>query len=138
MKLKAEHKKAILDEFTFTAKKMRETEALDQKLFYFSGTFGLLSRVFNSEFNSKLVMAHLILTTAHANILTRINALKSGDTTVMLQKEFFEKLTLTIEDFAARIKKDEDIYDVLERIALLTYVTTGNGYYLLQRGLFSL
>jgi hypothetical protein len=138
MKLKTEHKKAILDDFAFAAQKMKELEALDQKMFYFSSTFGVLSRVFNIEFHPQLVMAHLVMTTAHANILTRINAMKGGDNTVMLQKEFFEKLTLTVEEFAAKVKKDEDIYDVVQKIAVLTFVTTGNGYYLLQRGLFNL
>lgn len=138
MKLKVEHKKSIVDEFAFVAKRMRETELLDQKLFYFSGTFALLSRIFNSEFHSQLTMAHLIMTTAHTNILARINAIKGGDNTVVLQKEFFEKLTLAVEEFAARVNKSEDIYDVVERIALLTFVTTGNGHYLLQRGLLSL
>ena len=138
MKLKTEHKKAIVEEFAFVAKRMRETEPVDQKMFYFSGTFLLLSRVFNSEFHSQLAMAHLIMTTAHTNILARINAIKGGDNTIMLQNEFFEKLTLAVEEFADRVKKDRDIYDVVEKIALLTYVTTGNGYYLLQKGLFSL
>jgi hypothetical protein len=138
MKLKAEHKKAVLDEFAFAAQRMKETEAFDQKMFYFSSTYGVISRIFNVEFLPQLVMAHLIMSTAHGNILARINAMKGGDTTVVLEKAFFEKLTLAVEEFAARVKKDEDAYDVIEKIALLTYVTTGNGYYLLQRGLLKL
>ena len=33
------------------------------------------------------------------------------------------------------IEKDEDTYLVLEKISNLTYLTTGNGYYLTQRGI---
>jgi hypothetical protein len=138
MQLKAEHKRVILEEFGYAARMMREVQTLDEKLFYFSSTYGVLSRVFNSEFNSQLVFMYLVLTNTHATILARIQAVRAGDNTIVLKEDFFEKLTNTVDDLMNRIKSGKDVYDVLEKIAVLTYATTGNGYYLLRKGAFSI
>lgn len=134
MKLKAEHKKAIIEDFTYAIKTMREAQTFEEKLYYFSSTYGVLSRVFNLSFNPQLLFVHQILSTAHATILGRVQAIKSGDTTILLKDDFFEKLTKAVEELANLIKSDKDVYEVLEKIAVLTFVTTGNGYYLLQKG----
>ncbi|MFA4917523.1 MAG: hypothetical protein WC560_12755 [Syntrophales bacterium] len=134
MKLKAENKRKILEEFDYAARTMREVQTLDEKLFYFSSTFGALSRVFNSDFDSQLVFMHLVLANAHATILGRVQAMRAGDSTIVLKEDFFEKLTNTVDDLINRIRDGQDVYDVLEKIAVLTYVTTGNGYYLLRKG----
>ena len=138
MKLKAEYKKAIIGDFRYAAKKMMEVQPPDQKLFYFTSTFGTLSRIFNFEFSSELVFAYSVLSSAHATVLSRIGALKAGDITVSLQGDFFERLAHEVEELAKLIEKNEDIHLPLEKITLLAYITTGNGFYLLQRGMLSL
>lgn len=137
MKLKAEQKRMILEEFDYAARTMREVQAFDEKMFYFSSTFGVVSRVFNSDFNSQLVFMHLVLANAHATILGRVQAMRAGDSTIVLKEDFFEKLTNTVDDLINRIKLGKDVYDVLERITVLTYMTTGNGYYLWRKGVFT-
>ena len=138
MKLKAEHKKAVMEELEYAARMMREVQTLDEKLFYFSSTYGVLSKVFNTEFNSQLVFMHLVLTTSHATILARIQAMRAGDNTIMLKEDFFEKLANTVDELINQIKSGKDVYNVLEKIAVLTYTTTGNGYYLLRKGAFNI
>jgi hypothetical protein len=138
MKLKTEHKKAILEEFEYAAKMMREAQTFDEKLFYFSSTYGVLSRVFNFDFNPQLVFMHLVLNSVHSTILGRVQAMRAGDNTIALKEEFFEKLTNTVDELISKIKSGADVYDVLEKFAVLTYATTGNGYYLLRKGTFSI
>ncbi len=75
---------------------------------------------------------------AHGAILARANALKAGDFAVTIEENFFEKLAFQVEEIANLIEKGEDIYLPLEKIALMTYATTGNGFYLLQRGVLSI
>jgi hypothetical protein len=135
MKLKAEHKKALLEEFDYASRAMREAQTAEEKLFYFSSTYGVVSRVFNFECEPQLVFMHLVLNSAYGTILTRLQAMKAGDQTILMRDDFFEKLTKALEELTQRIKTNTDIYDVLERIVMLSYITTGNGYYLLKRGL---
>jgi hypothetical protein len=134
MKLKADHKKAILEDFEYAAKMMKEVQTLEEKLFYFSSTFGVLSRIFNLNYDPQLVFMHQVLAGAHGTILNCIQGIKSGDKVIMIKEDFFDKLTRTVEELANTIKADKDTYDVLERIAVLSFFTTGNGYYLLRKG----
>ena len=138
MKLKAEHKKMILEEFGYAARTMREVKTFDEKLFYFSSTFGVLSRVFNADFDSQLVIMHLILANAHATFLARVQAMRAGDSTIVLSEDFFENLTNMVDDLIKRVTTGKDTYDVLEKIAVLTYATTGNGYYLFRKGVLAI
>lgn len=134
MKLKAEYKREILEDFEYAARTMKEVQTPIEKLFYFSSTFGVLSRVFNFQFDPQLVFMHQVLSSAHATILARIQAIKAGDNTIVLKDNFFDSLTQSVEELMKRLKSDKDVYDVLEKIAVLTFVTTGNGYYLLRKG----
>jgi hypothetical protein len=137
VKLKPEHKKAIAEDFGFAVRMMKESQNYDAKLFYFSSTFGVLSRIFNINFDPQLVFVHQILAAAHGTILGRLAALKGGEQSIMLDDGLFDKLSQATEELAERIREDKDSSDVLQRIALLTFAVTGNGYYLWKKGAFS-
>jgi hypothetical protein len=137
-KLKAEYKKAITEDFAFAAKMMKENVPFDAKLFYFSSTFGTVSRILNAAFDSHLALIYMLLTTVHSNVLGRVVAMKGGEQSFPLKEDFFDRLGAEIEELAARLKNDADTGDVLEKIALLAFATTGNGYYLLQKGMFTI
>ena len=134
MKLSSEHKKLILEEFDFAIQKMKESQTQDQKLFYFSSTYGVLSRIFNIEFDSELVLIHAVLNNAYTNMLARFKAIKAGEVAVTFPANYFDKLIDCTEELADKIKKDSSLYDTLIKISLLTFVTTGNGAYLLAKG----
>jgi hypothetical protein len=138
VKLKGEHKKVILEEFDFAVKKMREKQSAEDKLFFFSGTYGAISRVFNISFDPQLVFIHFVLNTAYTNIMGRLNAIKGGDKAVQFPEWFFDRLTDATEDLGNKIEKGQDTYLVLEKINNLVYLTTGNGYYLLEKGMLKI
>jgi hypothetical protein len=138
MKLKEEYKKLITEEFEFAAKMMKEDLANDARLFYFSGTWGVLSRIFNLSFDPELVFIHSVLNGSYNNILARLTAARGGETSIVLPVDFFDKLATCVEDLAQRIKENKSAYDVLEKISLLAFISTGNGYYLLKRGAFKI
>jgi hypothetical protein len=138
MKVKEDHKKVLLEEFEFVSKMMRETPATDTKLFYFSGIYGALSRIFNLNFDSHLVFIHNVLNSAYSSIMARIAATKGGDSSISLPDDFFDKLSSYLDELAQKIKENKPAYDTLEKISLLTFATTGNGYYLIKRGVIKL
>jgi len=138
MKLSSEYKNILLDEFRFATKMMKEKPDPEDKLFYFSSTYGVLSRIFNLKFDPELVFIHSILNNAHINILNRLNAIKGGERTVVFPEGYFDKLTEYVEELAEKISKNENVYKTLINIGLLTFLTTGNGAYLLQKGSFKI
>ena len=57
MKLSAANKKILVNEIKFSIEKMKETEDPKTRLYFFSAIYGIISRIFNLEFSSDLVIA---------------------------------------------------------------------------------
>lgn len=71
--------------------------------------------------------------------MNRLKAIQhGGDNTVSLSDNQFEKLTSLTKELAKKIKKNEDVTDTLKKFTILTHSTTGNGYYLTQKGLLKI
>ena len=117
---------------------MEECRSLEEKMFYFSSTYGVLSRIFNLECDPQLIFAHFILNNAYGNIKARIDSIKSGDQLVMFPEDYFEKLTEYVQRLANQIEKNDDLGDTLQKITVLTFLTTGNGYYLFKKGMLKI
>ena len=135
MNINLEHRKVLVNEFRYATKMMREVKFAEQKLFNFSATYGAVSRIFNLQYDPQLVFMHLILNNAHGNFNARIQAIKGGDAVIDLSDQYFDTLADCVDTLASQIEKDEDTYKTLEKIALLTFSTTGNGFYLFQKGI---
>lgn len=135
MKLSENSKKTIVEELRYTAEKMKETKEPKGKLYYFSASYGIVNRILNLEFSPELVFIHLVLNTTYAILNERIASIESGaETVIKLPEKFYEKLIKSTEQLAEKIEKKEDFYKVLQDIALLGFVATGNGHYLYQKG----
>jgi hypothetical protein len=133
------YRKMIADEINFAAKKMTKTPDASEKLYYFSAVFGILHRIFNIEYDSELVFAQSIVRSIHDAFLNRLKAIQhGGDTTVSLSDDQFEKLISLTKELAKKINKNEDITDTLKKFAILAYSTSGNGFYLVQKGLLKI
>lgn len=133
-----DYKKIILDDFSQAVELMRKTSNPEETLFYFSSTFGVLSRVFNLKYDPELVFMHQILASTHAAILARIQAIKSGDGAIIIDEQVFEKLTILVDQLTNAIASDQKVNEILQRITILAYSTTGNGYYLLKKGVIQI
>lgn len=138
MKISENHKNIIVKEFLGAAKLMKEDGTAEDKMFYFSSTFGILSRIFNLEYDPQLVLAHFILQSAHGNISARIKAINDGDQVIKFPGEFIDKLSNKVEVLADLIEKNEDLYGTLQDINEITFVTTGNGYFLYKKGILKI
>jgi hypothetical protein len=54
MKLSKNMKQLLIDELNFIIKKMKESEAAQEKMYFFSAAHGMVNRIMNLEFNNLL------------------------------------------------------------------------------------
>jgi hypothetical protein len=135
MKIKEENRKMLINDIKFIIDRMEKEKETEQKLYYFTGIYGTIARIFNIEFDPELVFAHIILSMTYGNIKSRID---EREKVIKLPPELFDKLISTTKEFLEKIEKNENLCDVLKKYAVIAYLTTGNGYYLYQKGLLTL
>ncbi len=135
MKIKEHNRKILIDDITFIINRMEKEKEAEQKLYYFSGIYGAIYRIFNNEYDPELILAHIILSITYSNIKSRID---EREKVIKLPPELFDKLISTTKEFLEKIEKNESLYDVLKKYAVIAYLATGNGYYLYQKGLLTL
>jgi len=85
-----------------------------------------------------LIFMHQILQGAHLSFTNRMNNPRSVNTESFMgtPPEMFGKLIDYFSDMLASLEKGNDagIYSALEKISIITYATTGNGFYLYLTG----
>ncbi len=135
MNLSEENKKKICEEIRFVIEKMKESKNMDNSLYFLSGIHTMISRVFNFEFNRHLVFIHFILANSHLGILRAVERSKQGKQPIIVDLSFFSKLIELLGELANNIEGDETTFNVLEKIIVLVYSITGNGYFLKQKGI---
>lgn len=128
----------IVEEINYVVNQMEQSSTGEEKLFYFSGVYSVIQRIFNLEYDSDLVYAHFILSAAYQSFLQRTQAIKQGQMLIPFDKEHFGKLTAITEELAKKIKEKKNIDSTLKKLAILSYATLGNGYYLFQKGLLKI
>jgi len=139
MKIDKHTKESIVKEIEFVVNKMDQSLEADQKLFYFSGIYGLLQRLINLEYQPDLIHLHLVLRQTYEALFGRLQAIsKGGETIVPLEELHFKKLSKITKELGKKIENREEIHDTLKKFSVLAYSTTGNGYYLRQKGLLKI
>jgi len=132
-------KKTIVSEFRYVAEKMREEKQSAQKLYFFSAAYAVVLRILNLEFDSTLVFIYNVLQHTHAIISTTATRNEEEEERVIqIPEKVFESLTEALEELSNKIEKDADVSPTLQKISNIAYVTTGNGYYLYQKGILQI
>lgn len=129
----------LAQEYEFSAVKMRESGDPLMKMYFFSAFYGEAGRALNIAWDADLALLHMVTQQAHQQINQRVQVLATGaDRVVGLPPGFMDALTNTAAGIAALFgsrKVDSlALHRLLATLAELTYVTTGNGYYLYLRG----
>ena len=135
MKLSEKYKEKLISEIKFCRNKMMEEKDPRMKIFYYSGIYAVIVRIFNFEHDPHLQFIHFILNTTYNTINNRLDKVLSGKSRIPMKEDFFEILANLVERLENKIRADEVTYDILEKIVNLSYLTTGNGYYLSQKGI---
>lgn len=126
---------AIVSEIEYAVKEMKSSKNPEEKLYYFSAVHGIIKRVLNLEYDSSLVYMHVILNETYQAFLQRIGSAKRGDIVVNLTIDQFDKLEELTNELGLIIKSKKPVDDVMKKFAILSYSTSGNGYYLMRKGL---
>jgi len=141
MNISSDNLDYISKEIDFVLQKMDEAATPEEKLYYFSALHGIINRVMNFKCDPILVFAHQVLSTVHTIFISRFASIKSGgEKHLAIPPEILEKLQGTLSEFKTALQQKElpKIYSALQQFANIGYATTGNGFYLYQKGLLKI
>jgi len=139
MLISDKNKNLILSEINFVVKKMEKCSNPLEKLFYFSAIHGVFQRIYNIEFNPVLVFAEFVLRTTHEAFNNRLQAIiKSGNDVIPLSEKQIDKLSDIAKELGEKIKNNKEVSVTLQKFVVLQYSTSGNGYYLMQKGMLKI
>jgi hypothetical protein len=132
----------LVEEYRYAVTKMQQEVQPVRKLFYFSVFFGEAQRVLNFEWNRDLALIYTVTFHAH----TQINAAMQSPLLMQSPIDWtavYDKLTLAASDLTAYLEKAknngrEELCQILGRIAEISYVVSGNGIYLYEKGVLKL
>jgi len=134
MNISTENKRLLVDEIKFVLQSMKESKSPIKSIYFFSGIYALLQRIFNTEYDPDLVFAHIIFKMVHDTFSQKI---LNPDPIIELNNEHFERLYQLSENFYKKIENNEGFDDILKCFAVLSYSVGGNGYYLAHKGILS-
>lgn len=131
--------KKMVEEMRYALKKMKEEKDERKKLYFYSGIYGVIPRVFNLEYDPQLVFMYQVLNNTYSTLNNRLMLIAQGDIAASLVDNVLDKLYTYTSQLADEIEKDGgNIYDLLQKITILGFTATGNGYYLYDKGIIEL
>ncbi len=134
MDLSKENKKIIYDEIKFVVDILKGNEDIDEILYFLSALHPMIKRIFNIEFNKHLVFMNFVLGNCFGVITTAVTIVKQEKQPIIINLDFFHKYYKLLEELAEAFIEDKLVYEILEKLSLLVYSISGNGYYLQQKG----
>lgn len=128
----------IVNEISYSLEKMEKAAIIEEKLYYFSAVQGIFHRVFNIEFSSDLLYAHFIFNEVYKAFQQKLTAMKMGDLIFVISEEQIARLSDLTKEFLTCFESDKNTDDVLKKMVSLLYSVTGNGNYLVEKGLLKI
>lgn len=119
---------------------MRDTPEPLKKLYFFSALYGEAMRILNWEWDREIALIYAVCQHTYQSIQTRLQTMVSGaERVAQLPPNVFDILTTATEDLANYVSVSENpdkqkLVDILGRLSEASYMATGNGYYLYERG----
>ena len=130
------HKTILADEIAFAREKMDGESDTRKKVYYYSAVPAMIQRIFNidSTFDRQLIFMFMVLTASHNQMKAVMDRIVAGDRMITPPENFFDKISIYLQELEDKIRNNEDTYIILEKIAVSAYFLDGNGYYLHQKG----
>jgi predicted metal-dependent hydrolase len=134
-------KKRLATEYRYAANKMQEV-VLERKMFYYSVLFGEAQRVLNIEWDRDLALVYMVTQQSYNQINAQTPMF--GIILPIKASTVYETLTKITSDIATYYEKAEsegnknELYQILGRLAEISYATNGNGTYLYEKGVLIL
>ncbi len=136
--LRKEFRQRLAKEYRYAATKMQDSPQAVKKLYYFSVLFGEAQRVLNWEWDRDLALIYTVTQHAHTQINATMQVPGLGQTLPIDLTTVFDKLTEATSNLAAYFEKSDDNMEefnqILGRFAEISYIVSGNGSYLYEKG----
>jgi hypothetical protein len=138
--LRKELQLRLIEEYRYAVTRMQQEAQPTRKLFYFSVFYGEAQRILNFEWNRDLALIYAV--TFH--VYTQINTAMPSAALTQLTVDWpvvYDKLTLAASDLVAYLEKaegegSEELCQILGRLAEISFLVSGNGVYLYEKGSF--
>jgi len=131
-------KRELIEELRKVANFIKNEENLEKQIYYLSAAYGITSRTFRYQFRPEYLLSDLVLNTAYGSLRDRLERLKSGDTTVIIDAEIMGSIIIGLESLAENLERNKSILKPLELILTASYSSTGPGNYLKEKGMLKL
>ena len=122
MNLSEEKKAIIVDEFNKVYGLMKSANNIGEKIFYYSATYAMVSRVFNIEFDPLLILMHSILQNTYNEINNFASNISNKQNIFFtLPKNYFDILENTLKELIISIENNDDtqIYRDLQKLSVI-------------------
>jgi|SRR3972149_4064948 len=133
-----EHRQIIVDELLLVAKQMQTSPDARDKMYFLSASWAMIQRVFNIEYDPELVFAWQVLNLTYQEINGRVTSTPQSNIMGIVPAKLIEGIEQQIGALAEGWGKKTDVTNVLQRLAELGYAATGNGNYLVLKGMLPL
>lgn len=128
----------LVQEIKSVAKNMGKTQDPLEKVYYYSAAYAQALRILNLKYSPELSFIQFVLSGSYNQISHRVAQMsKKEDKPISIPENLFDKLQHELEMLGEKIEMDKPVYAELENIVNLSYVTTGNGFYLYLTGKIS-
>lgn len=142
MKIKKKTRDLIIREIDYVISEMEnlENKNLIDKLYYFSGISSTLNRVVNViEYDEELLFVSFISQTLHQTFNQKTDGIQKGiEPLSRLTEEQVEKLMEYTKELKSAFEEDKSFYGIMLKFVSLTYSLTGNGFYMMKKGMLKL
>ena len=135
MELRDDIRHTLAKEFEFAVSKMEQSQgSFADFLYYYSAFYGALNRAFNLTWDRELSLLYMVTHYSYREMHGLIDVGRHK----WLPPEVPGHLTSACKElarlFAENTLTRENLYPVLARISEVSYATTGNGFYNLDKG----
>lgn len=131
-------RKELVEELRRVETLIRQAPTLEKKAYYFSAAYGITNRTYRYSFSKDVLVADLLLQGVYNMIMERINAIRSGNQTILPDPAIFELVADGVRDLANCFESGESILEPIENIATIGFALTGAGNYLLEKKMIKL
>jgi len=139
MNISKEMQKTFTEDLEFVVKQMKESTEISTKMYYLSATFSCAQRIINIEFDEEMAFIQCCLQYTHQLLEARRQRLQQGqEKEIIFPPNLFERLEEDLSELQAKVEEGKETYKILQKISILAYSVTGNGYYLYSKGILKI
>lgn len=120
---------------------MSNTNDIREKVYYFSATYAMVSRVLNIQYDSSLVLIHSVLSSTYSNINSfLINIIEAKRTFYKFPNNYFKMIEDNLKKLTTAIELNNSlgVYEALKKYSVLGFIASGNGNYLYKKGMLEI